>query len=227
MNTIEKIQTRVGVKVDGKWGPKTRAAVAAELGCKDDLKTIQSFVGAKADGVIGPKTLAAIADKLDIYNPESPFLRQSVIRTNKSAYGKAGDESNMVYVKPPYPIYYEGKVYPHGVRVHKLVADSLKNVFDELLATYGASAIHGLHMDVYGGGYVNKITTGGSLPSMHAYGLAIDWWPERNSYKTKSPQAGFSRPEYNAWWDIWEKHGWISLGRERNYDWMHIQAAKL
>ena len=38
---------------------------------------------------------------------------------------------------------------------------------------------------------------------------------------------GFWGPEYDAWWRCWESEGWVSLGRLRNFDWMHIQAAKL
>lgn len=66
MNTIEKIQTRVGVKVDGLWGPKTRAAVAGELGCKADDKAIQAAVGVAADGIVGPKTAEAVAAALGV-----------------------------------------------------------------------------------------------------------------------------------------------------------------
>lgn len=28
-------------------------------------------------------------------------------------------------------------------------------------------------------------------------------------------------------WKCWEEEGWVSLGRQRNYDRMHVQAAKL
>ena len=41
------------------------------------------------------------------------------------------------------------------------------------------------------------------------------------------PEAVFSGPEYDAFWSIVEKEGAFSLGRERNYDWMHFQFATL
>lgn len=66
---IDKIQQKVGVRADGLWGPKTRAAVAAALGCKADDKAIQAAVGVKADGIVGPKTAEAVAAALGVKLP--------------------------------------------------------------------------------------------------------------------------------------------------------------
>ena len=66
---IDKIQQKVGVKADGLWGPKTRAAVAAALGCKADDKAIQAAVGVAADGIVGPKTAEAVAAALGVKLP--------------------------------------------------------------------------------------------------------------------------------------------------------------
>ena len=190
-------------------------------------KAIQSALGVTADGIIGAKTLAALASRLgvDLAAIEPPT--QAEVRSGKSIFGKAGDESNLVYVKPPYPIYYDGKLYTHGVRVHKLIADRVSRVFDDLLAHYGAAKIHELHIDVYAGAYVYKKTTGGSSLSMHAWGLALDWWPEKNAMNTHAPQAGFSAPVYNAYFAIWEKHGFTALGKACDKDYMHVQFARL
>lgn len=233
----KRIQVIVGVKADGVWGPRTMEAVAKKLGVQATLEAIQKKVGTKADGVIGPKTLDAICSvfaSLNLTTPVkttdgtcAPRVTQAEVRSGKSVYGKAGDESNMVFVKPPYTIYYDGKPYKHGVKVHKLLAPSLEAIFKELLEAYGAEKIHELHMDNYAGGFFVKKTTGGSSYSIHSWGCAIDWWPEANALKTASPKAGFSKPEYKKWWEIWYKHGWIGLGPERNYDWMHVQAATL
>jgi hypothetical protein len=40
-------------------------------------------------------------------------------------------------------------------------------------------------------------------------------------------RAAFASAEYDAWWRTWEAEGWVSLGRTRNYDWMHVQAARV
>lgn len=66
MNTLQKIQGKVGVAADGIWGPKTRAAVAAALGCKADDREIQRRVGVKVDGIIGSKSVAGIAAALGV-----------------------------------------------------------------------------------------------------------------------------------------------------------------
>ena len=55
---------------------------------------------------------------------------------------------------------------------------------------------------------------------------AIDMDPERNTLYMSAPEAVFSGPEYDAFWSIVEKEGAFSLGRERNYDWMHFQFAR-
>lgn len=220
MSTISDIQKAVGVSADGVAGTKTLAAIAARLGCAANWCAVQKAVGAKADGLPGSLTFAAIAARLGV----RATVTQAEVRSGKSVYGKAGDEAALVYVKPPYPIYYDGKEYKHGVRVHKRVADSLAAVFADVLKEYGAEKIHKLGLDVYDGAYTYKRTAGGGSLSVHAWGLAIDWGAARNGLRVHAPQAQFSGPEYAAWWRIWERHGWHSLGREKDYDWMHVQA---
>ena len=69
--------------------------------------------------------------------------------------------------------------------------------------------------------------TGGRAMSMHSWGIAIDFDPAHNRLRWGRDRARLAGPDYRAFLDIWEAEGWISLGRERNYDWMHIQAARL
>ncbi len=62
---------------------------------------------------------------------------------------------------------------------------------------------------------------------MHSWGIAVDYDPERNLVKWGRDRATFAKSEYDTWWKLWEEEGWVSLGRTRNFDWMHVQAAKL
>ncbi|MCB1809828.1 MAG: M15 family peptidase, partial [Candidatus Competibacteraceae bacterium] len=68
---------------------------------------------------------------------------------------------------------------------------------------------------------------GGSNWSAHSWGIALDWDPEHNQLKWMHDQASLASSDYDDWWRFWEEEGWVSLGRSRNFDWMHVQAAKL
>lgn len=222
MSPLTTIQNAVGVQADGIWGPKTQAAVAGALGVKNDAKAIQAAVGTKADGMVGAKTLAAIAKALNIKSWPS----QAEVRSGNSIFGKAGDESNLVDVYPAYPLYYEGKPISR-IRCHRRIAEDVRQIFEEVLAHYGLKRIHELGLDKYSGCFNNRSTVSGKSKSMHAWGIAFDFAAETNAYSMKAGKATLSKPECEAWWRIWEKHGAVSLGRARNYDWMHVQFATL
>ncbi len=57
--------------------------------------------------------------------------------------------------------------------------------------------------------------------------VAVDYFPAENKLFSGWDQAVFAQPQYDKWWEFWEREGWISLGRTQNFDWMHIQAARL
>ena len=68
---------------------------------------------------------------------------------------------------------------------------------------------------------------GGSSYSMHSWGIAIDFDPERNQLKWGKDRARLAQPDAVEFWRCWEAEGWVALGRARDYDWMHVQAARL
>ena len=63
--------------------------------------------------------------------------------------------------------------------------------------TNGEAEIKALGLDLFGGCYNPRLMRGGSSLSTHSWATAINWDPEASQLK------------------------W---GRERNYDWMHVQA---
>jgi hypothetical protein len=128
-------------------------------------------------------------------------------------------------IKLPFPLIlsWDKNVSISKMTCHKLVADKLLAIFDDILSHYGAVKIHELGIDRYGGCYNFRKMRGGSDYSRHSWGIAIDLDPERNLLKETSKTARFARPEYKAMIDIFYKHGFESLGREKNYDWMHFQ----
>ena len=79
----------------------------------------------------------------------------------------------------------------------------------------------------FGGCYENRAIRGGTRPSTHSWGIALDFDPDNNPLaRSESHKATFKGPEYNKWWQFWEDEGWVSLGRTLGYDWMHVQAAR-
>ena len=194
----------------------------------ETIKAVQKKLGVTVDGIAGKKTWAAIAEALGVTTTTIDFdiPTQQRVRSGKSIYGKAGDESNLVNIKPPYQLYYCGKAVK-TIRVHKVIADLVQKALSEILDYYGIEKIKKLGLDQYSGSYNYRKSTNSSSMSMHAWGIALDFAAEKNTYKMKKPQASLSKPECDKWWEIWEKHGAVSLGRECNYDWMHLQFAKL
>jgi hypothetical protein len=129
----------------------------------------------------------------------------------------------------PYPLRlsWETNTTVQRTRCHAKVKDSLARVLTNVLAAYGQQRIRELRLDLFGGGYNLRDKRGGSSLSTHAWGIAFDFDPDRNQLKWTRDRASFARPEYDAWWKCWEDEGWVSLGRTRNYDWMHVQAARV
>jgi hypothetical protein len=131
----------------------------------------------------------------------------------------------LVTINLPYPmrLAWDKNTVITKMRCHKLVANQFKAIFAEILAVYGMANIVKLGLDLYGGCFNFRAMRGGSDYSRHSWAVAIDLDPERNQLKETSATARFARPEYKAMIDIFYKHGFQSLGREKNYDWMHFQ----
>ena len=87
-------------------------------------KLIQQHLGVDADGIPGPKTALALLEKLDIRQPEHSWPSQEEVRSGKSVFGRAGDESNMTSIKLPYVmrLAWETNTTVSTMRCHKLVA---------------------------------------------------------------------------------------------------------
>lgn len=109
------------------------------------------------------------------------------------------------------------------MRCHKDLVDAFLGVFNDILEHYGYERIVALGIDLFGGCFSFRKMRGGSSWSKHSWGIAIDLDPARNKLKETSKTARFARAEYREMIDIFYKHGFISLGREKNYDWMHFE----
>lgn len=142
-------------------------------------------------------------------------------------YGEPGD-NHLVTLILPYPmrIAWDLKMTVTTVRCHEKIAANLMFVFQDILAEYGLEKIKELGIDLFGGIYNYRKMRGGKDWSRHSWGIAIDLNPAKNGLKVRKPYAQFSKEAYKAMIDIFYKHGFVSYGREKNYDWMHFEIAE-
>jgi hypothetical protein len=142
-------------------------------------------------------------------------------------YGKANKTGKgyLVWIDLPYPMriaWIRNKKIKR-FQCHKLIATRLLNVFNELLAHYGYDTIVELGIDLYGGCFNYRLMRGGTELSTHSWAIAIDLDPDRNLLHESAKTARFARPEYKMMIDIFYQNGFINLGVEKNYDYMHFQ----
>jgi hypothetical protein len=145
-------------------------------------------------------------------------------------YGKPNEtgEGYLTTILLPYPmrLAWDLDTKVSKMRCHKLAAEAFLNVFNDLLAEYGLKEIERLGIDLFGGCFNYRKMRGGTSWSKHAWAIAIDLDPARNKLKETAKTARFARPEYQPMIDIFYRHGFISLGIEKNYDWMHFELKK-
>lgn len=144
-----------------------------------------------------------------------------------SKYGNPNETGvgYLVTIPLPYPmkLAWDKTKIVTRLRCHKLVAKQLTAVFNEILAFYGHENIKKLGIDLYGGCFNYRKMRGGTEWSRHSWGVAIDLDPDRNPLKATSKTAQFAKMDYKPMIDIFYKNGFVSLGREKNYDWMHFE----
>jgi hypothetical protein len=142
-------------------------------------------------------------------------------------YGKPNETGRgyLIVITLPYPmrLAWDKDTKVSKMSCHHLVADNFLGVFKDLLAHYGYEKIKELGIDLYGGCFNFRKMRGGTDWSRHSWGIAIDLDPERNLLKETGLTARFARAEYKPMIDIFYKHGFVGLGPEKNYDWMHFE----
>lgn len=146
----------------------------------------------------------------------------------KAKYGEPSANPNfLTTIVLPYPmkLAWDKTQTTKKMTCHKLVASKFVKVFEQILETYGLEKIQELGIDIFGGCFNFRVMRGGTELSKHSWGVAIDLDPERNQLKETSKTARFARPEYKKMIDIFYANGFLSLGREKNYDWMHFEIA--
>jgi hypothetical protein len=190
------------------------------------------------DGDFGPLTTAAVAAAID----RGPVMPSAAFKTESRGvtyprqadmpafYGPAGGAACTAgKAKLPFPfvIAWDVKQTVSTFSCHARIEAPITSIFAEAAKHYGEDEFRRLRLDRFGGCYNFRPMRGGTALSMHAWGAAVDLDPERNQLTWGADRAAFAAPEYEAFWQIVEAHGAVSLGRARNKDWMHFQFARL
>lgn len=221
--------------VDGKLGKRTINAT----------KEFQQNNGLFVDGIAGRRTVAALLSMNAVpmvrphevsrvpkpdgtYTPAQLLTpRQANVVSVYGAPGSADATAGRCVFPFPFRIAWDpGKTVSHCA-CHVKVQKQATDLFAAVHAAYGTKAMQELGLDLFGGCFNNRVMRGGNKPSMHAYGIAWDLDPERNQLKWDHKLAVFATKKYETFWSIVEQYGATSLGRERDFDWMHFQFARL
>lgn len=183
-----------------------------------DIQELQHRVGAVPDGFWGPKSIAACQAYLTRLMPRRNPWPDTTQAALTKFYGAAGDESKLVRVDvSALRMKYEGKPVKL-IRCHEKVADSLLRILTEI-AHGPANAV----LCHYAGVYNNRPMRGGSLPSLHARGAAIDLDPDSNGNHVAWPTRATMPIEVM---EAFAREGWKSAGAFWGRDAMHAQATK-
>ncbi|MCE7030191.1 peptidoglycan-binding protein [Jiella avicenniae] len=225
--------------IDGVVGPITTAAIRAfeaSRGLPVDGMADDAVVTAlrESSSQVDPETAAALEgrapaeaeiQKIDLASLKiNAWPRQSGV---PAFYGAVGTRQTRVDVPFDFFLSSAKTTRVKTITLHEKVAASASRVLQTIAATYSAAERKALGLDLFGGSLAVRRMRGGSSWSMHSWGIAIDFDPERNQLKWGAPKARLSHDDALPFWRAWEAEGWLSLGRARNYDFMHVQAARL
>lgn len=186
------------------------------------ITEIQKKIGVEPDGFWGPISIAACRVHLrNLSNGKNawPYPDQASLRR---FYGEPGDESNLVTIEFPYPMFYDGKRVTK-TRVHKKCAESLLRVLNDIRGMLPSSPDIVDDAQDYGGCFNFRPKRGGTSWSLHAWGAAIDLDADDNSFRDSWPVKA-DMPF--AIIEAFAREGWVSAAAFWGYDAMHFQATR-
>jgi len=232
--------------VDGIDGPATKSAVEDACVVSDTWTMLRRYIGTlqyyistmgydigQIDGYWGQITDSVFDDIMDAQNQKSKFIRPDDMALTGwpsattdaliNFYGKPGTGHGKVNSPYPLKLAWDTNTTINRFTAHSKIVTSVETILGNVLSHYGIDEIKRLKLDMWGGCFNNRKMRGGSRLSTHAFACAIDWNPAENRLRQNSKTAVFARPEYDKWWEFWEAEGGLSLGRSKDFDWMHVQ----
>jgi hypothetical protein len=186
------------------------------------IQTMQRQIGVVPDGFWGPKSQSRCREYLRSLMPSPnpwPYSTQEALR---EFYGAPGDESNLVTIEFPFPMFYDGKRVTKS-RCHFKVAASLGRVLSEIGDLYKGNREVIEEAEDYGGIYNFRHKRGGTSYSVHSWGAAIDLDADENTFRDTWPLKADMPLEIMA---AFAREGWTSAGAFWGYDAMHHEACK-
>lgn len=156
-----------------------------------------------------------------------PQMLTPLQRDVAKVYGEIGQHHTKVVVPYDLKIDWNRSQIVRAVTCHEKVADAFVRVMNKVASAYSPEDIAKHGFNIYGGCYNPRKMRGGSAWSMHAWAIAFDFDPSRNTLKMGPDKAYFAKPECREWNDIWESEGFTGLGRAAGYDFMHYQFARV
>lgn len=196
--------------IDGLYGPQTESA--------SHLLKVLHETGAL------PRAFADIVPVRA--NPHNfPIERDSELN---DSYGQPCS-ARLVKVACPWELRLDWNLRSttNTISIHEKLSDSLALILNNAYDIYGIEGIKKYGLDRYGGSFNCRKKRGSTTSwSTHAWGISIDWYPSKNKLKWDSEKSSLAHQDLDQWWELWEREGWLSLGRSEDRDWMHVQAAK-
>ena len=208
-------------KIDGVKGFLTKSAIIK----------FQRLHGLTVAGIAGPETMDElfpfpIAGRSNGLDPFKTFRWPHQDRVSVF-YGPRG--KNLTRVEVPWDMYlaWDKSHRVSTITVNERCALSAQTCLDRIAETYSFREITDCGFDMFGGSLNVRKMRGGDKWSMHSWAIAIDFDPARNRLRWGRSKARLAMPDCEEFWRIWESEEWTSLGRVKNYDFMHIQAARI
>lgn len=212
--------------IDGVIGDKTTAAIKAfqsRNGILPSGKADEATVAALRSTSAGP-VVRPIGEDQPAPTIKSVWPRQADV---SAFYGAVGTSQTSIAIPFDMWLAWDKSVRVRKITLHTKVAASAERVLQAVAGLYSAQERKTIGLDLFGGSLNVRKMRGGSAWSMHSWGIAIDFDPERNQLKWDHTRARLAKPDAIPFWLEWEKEGWVSLGRARDFDHMHVQAARL
>lgn len=212
--------------IDGVIGDKTTAAIKAfqsRNGILPSGKADEATVAALRSTSAGP-VVRPIGEDQPAPTIKSVWPRQADV---SAFYGAVGTSQTTIEIPFDMWLAWDKSVRARKMTLHTKVAASAERVLQAVAGLYSAQERKTIGLDLFGGSLNVRKMRGGSAYSMHSWGIAIDFDPERNQLNWDHTRARLAKPDAIPFWLEWEKEGWVSLGRARDFDHMHVQAARL